>query len=163
MIGRILPAAAICFLGFAGCTVWDAGDGGKVEGLSPARDLVLKQGSEQIAVLNTMDYAKVDDGLKAWLNAATGPLHDQLRKDAPANRQKIVTVRTKAAGAVVDAAVTAVDLRAGNARLIASVRIDLTGHDGAPSTQRKRYEAGLTRTPDGWKLTSLIMIPINGR
>jgi Mce-associated membrane protein len=157
--GRALIAVAVVFLGWSGWTAWQAGPDGQDGGRD--RDLVLRAGQQQIAALNSMDDTRVDAGLQRWLDASTGPLHDQLRRDLAPSRQRIQQARTSAVGTVVDAAVTALDVRAGSAQIIASVRIQLTPHGGTAGLQRKRYEAGLWRTPGGWKLKSLTAIPVS--
>ncbi|OKJ93515.1 hypothetical protein AMK26_34065 [Streptomyces sp. CB03234] len=64
---------------------------------------------------------------------------------------------------VTDAALTALDVRAGTAELIATVRVETTPGDGRPAgTDRKRLEADLTRTGDGWKVTALTAVPVAG-
>ncbi|MFC4910228.1 hypothetical protein [Actinomadura gamaensis] len=160
---RVLLALAVVFLGWAGWSLWQAyrsplGDLGK------DRDTVLRVGSAQVAALNSMDWTRPDDGLKRWQDASTGPLRDQLQREAAADRQKIVQGRTAAAASVDAAAVTSLDDRSGVARLVAAVRITLTpSGGGAPTVQRKRYEAGLARTPAGWRLQSLTVIPVSAR
>ncbi|MFI6518973.1 hypothetical protein ACIBF1_25680 [Spirillospora sp. NPDC050679] len=162
LIGWTLVLVAAVYCGWSGWSLWsETGDADRDPGRE--RDLVLRTGRNQVAVLNTMDHRGVEAGLRAWQDAATGPLRDQLARDAPQSRQKIAKARTGAAGTVVAAALTALDTRAGEARMIASVQIRLTPPAGAPVLQRKRYEAGLTRTPAGWRLKSLTAIPAGAR
>lgn len=59
---------------------------------------------------------------------------------------------------VTDAALTALDDRAGTARLIATVRVE-SRPGGA---ERRRLEATLARTGDGWKVTTLTGVPVAG-
>ncbi|GAB3280568.1 hypothetical protein GCM10027589_07590 [Actinocorallia lasiicapitis] len=162
MIGRVLIVAALVFLGWSGWSWFQPADGPEQQ-LGDSRELVLSQGSRQIATLNTMDHATVEAGLKSWRDAATGPLLAQLGRDEADNRKLVATGKTTAVGTVTEAAVLSLDDRAGRAVLIASVKIDLTAPNTPPSDQRKRYEAGLERTADGWKLSSLSMIPVDGR
>lgn len=155
-------AAIVLAAAFLAWAAWPGGDGGK-DGPARDRDTVLRTARQQIATLNTMDRANADAGLRAWLGASTGPLHDQLRRDEPQSRAKIQKARTSAAGTVTDAAVLSLDTATGRAKVIAAVRVRLTPETGAPSDQRKRFEAGLSRTPDGWKLESLTAIPAGAR
>ncbi|MFD0684253.1 hypothetical protein [Actinomadura fibrosa] len=164
LIGWAAVLAAACFLAWSSWTVWrDGGGDGGPSGPERDRDLVLRAARQQIAVLNTMDCDHVDDGLRAWLDVSTGPLHDQLRRDEPQNRTKIAQSRTGATATVTGAAVTSLDARAGQAKVIASVHVTLTLRGGAPTLQRKRFEAGLARTPAGWRLQSLTAIPAGAR
>ena len=126
--------------------------------LAVNRDAVLRTGSRQIAVLNTLGCGADP---RRWLEVSTGPLRDQLQRSLSDSRQKIAAARTCAVGKVVGAAVTAVDTRSGQAQLLAAVEVTLTPPGGAPTVQRKRYEAGLARTGAGWKLTSLTAVPVD--
>lgn len=159
---RVLIALALALVGWGGWSAAHTPARSAVPDLGNDRDLVLKSGRQQLSTLTSMDYTQVDAGLQAWLNSTTGFLRDQLVRDAAENKKKIQSKRTKAVGSVVEAAVTALDLRAGNAKVIASVRIQVTPSDGtAPGVQGQRYEVGMTRTAEGWKLTSLTAIPVS--
>lgn len=65
---------------------------------------------------------------------------------------------------VTEAALTALDERAGTAKLIATVRVDVTPRGGgAATTDRKRLEAVLTRTgEDTWRVAALSAVPVAG-
>ncbi|POM27392.1 hypothetical protein BTM25_18060 [Actinomadura rubteroloni] len=162
LIGWTFIAVAAVFLGWSAWSYFDASHGdGRAEGRD--RDLALQAGRKQLATLNTLDRTQVDAGLRAWENAATGSLRDQLHRDAPANKQKIAQTGTSAVGSVLAAAVIRLDTGAGEAAMIASVQVKLTPAQGAVTYQRRRYEVGLSRTPAGWKLKSLTAIPAGNR
>ncbi|MEV3927117.1 hypothetical protein [Actinomadura coerulea] len=155
-------AVAAALLAWSGWTVrHDEPD--TRSGPERARDLVLRSAREQIAALNSMDPARVDAGLRAWRDASTGALHDRLAQDEPQNRTRIGQSRTTAEATVTGAAVTSLDVRAGKAKVIASVQVKLALRGGAPTLQRKRFEAGTVRTPSGWRLESLTAIPVGAR
>ncbi|KAB2364753.1 hypothetical protein [Actinomadura montaniterrae] len=162
LIGWAAILAAAAFLGWTAFTLFPAG-GDRASGPERERDLVLRSSSREIAALNTMDRSDPSAGLKAWLDATTGPLHDQLQRDETANRAKIGTSRTSAFATVTGAAVTSLDTAAGKAQVIASVQVTLTPQGGTPTLQRKRFEAGAVRTAAGWKLESLTSIPAGAR
>ncbi|MFG2087485.1 MULTISPECIES: hypothetical protein [unclassified Spirillospora] len=162
LVGWAAILAAVLFLGWSAWTVWQDDPSARMVP-EQTRDLVLRSAGQQIAALNTMNPAEVDAGLRAWLDASTGPLHDQLKRDEPQNRTTIGKSRTTAAATVTGAAVTSLDVRAGKAKVIASVQVELTLHGGSPTLQRKRFEAGTTRTPSGWRLESLTAIPVGAR
>ncbi|GAA2169414.1 hypothetical protein [Actinomadura napierensis] len=162
LIGWAAILAAAAFLGWTAWTLFHGGTGHE-SGPERERGIVLRSGEREIAALNTMDRADPSGGLRAWLDASTGPLHDQLQRDEPQNRAKIGTSRTSASATVTGAAVTSLDTAAGKARIIASVRVELTPQGGAPTLQRKRFEAGVVRTASGWKLESLTSIPAGAR
>lgn len=162
LIGWTAITAAAVFLAWSGWAAWH-GEPDARSGPERARDAVLASAREQIAALNSMDPARVDAGLRAWQDASTGALHDQLARDEPRNRTKIGQARTAASATVTGAAVTSLDVRAGKGKVIASVQVKLALQGGAPTLQRKRFEAGTVRTPSGWKLESLTAIPVGAR
>lgn len=162
VVGWAAVLVGAVFFGWSAWVVW-RDEPAVRSGPERAREVVLRSARQQIAALNTMDPAEVDAGLRAWLDASTGPLHDQLERDQPQNRVKIGNSRTTAEATVTGAAVTSLDVRAGKAEVIASVQVELTLRGGAPTLQRKRFEAGTTRTPAGWKLESLTAIPAGAR
>ena len=145
---------AVLFCSFAG---WSYGQTKGDESLAYAasRDQALTQGRQHIARLTSFDAAHPDSGRKKWLDASTGPLHDELKR----SRAK---TETTARATVTDAALTALDTRAGTAELIATVRVETGPESKAPSTDRKRLEANLARTAHGWKVRSLSAIPVGG-
>ncbi|MFC8449192.1 hypothetical protein [Kitasatospora sp. NPDC057223] len=126
-----------------------------------ARDTVRSVGGQEITRLNSVDTQHIDDWLRQRLDATAGPLHDQMQRTTDADRTALQQSGASARGTVTDSAVTALDLRAGTAKLIATVEVQVTPKaGGAPSTDRKRFEAGLERTPSGWRITTLSAVPV---
>ncbi|WP_018653206.1 hypothetical protein [Actinomadura flavalba] len=162
LIGWSVILAATLFLAWSAWALLSATQSGERD-TARDRDVVLRSGRAHLTALNSMDVRDVPAGLKAWEDAATGDLAEQLRRDAPQNRQKIAQAGTSAKGTVTDAAVTKLDAETGDATMIASVRILLTTSGGDATEQRQRFEAGLTRTPAGWRLKSLTAIPAGQR
>jgi Mce-associated membrane protein len=146
---------AVLFCAFAG---WSYGQTKADDSLAYAasRDRAIEDGRAHIARLTSFDAKDPDTGLRQWLDASTGPLHDELKRT---KAKTDTTVRAT----VTDAALTALDTRTGTAELIATVRVE-TGAGGAKagSTDRKRLEATLARTADGWKVKSLSAVPVGG-
>ncbi|RCG15525.1 hypothetical protein DQ392_25345 [Streptomyces reniochalinae] len=127
---------------------------------SRARDEALAAGRSHLATLNSIDARHITAGLREWRDATTGPLRDQLRRDENTSADTLEERGTSARARVTDAALTGLDDTAGTAELIATVRITTTTRGGAPAADRKRMTAGLERTDDGWKLTSLAPVPV---
>lgn len=125
-----------------------------------ARDAALTAGRQDIARLNTVDAAHLDRDLGLWLDATTGPLHDQLTRTHSADAGQLKAAGTSTRGTVTDAAVTELDTRAGTAKVIATVQVRVSPRDGTATTDRKRFEAGLSRTGGTWKLTALTAVPV---
>ncbi|MQS38732.1 hypothetical protein [Streptomyces katsurahamanus] len=113
------------------------------------RDRALADGTRRIAQLTGFDSG--DPGLtrRRWLSAATGPLHDELNRSKPKSGPT-------ARASVTAAALTALDARAGTAVMIATVRVTLK----PGGSERKRLDATLARTPDGWKVEALSAVPV---
>ena len=144
---------------WAGVSWWQAGHDDAAS-VATTRDDVLRAGTQEIAALNTMNPAHLDQGLRLWLAASTGLLHDQLQSTQAQSRQQIEQAQSAAAGRVTDAAVTQLNSAAGTAEMIAAVDIQVTPRTGSATTDRNRYRAGLIRTAAGWKLSSLTAIPV---
>lgn len=125
-----------------------------------ARDEALSAARQHITSLHTVDHDNVDAGLRRWLGATTGPLHDQLRRTRADSKQRLEQAETSTEGTVTSAAITAVDQEAGTARAIATVTVRVTSGDDEASTERNRYRVTLNRTETGWKLSSLTAIPV---
>ena len=154
-----LLAAALLFCACAGWLHWRAHTDADLAH-SRARDQALAAGRTHLATLNTIDAGHITAGLRDWRAATTGPLRDQLRRSAAKDAAALRERGTDARARVTAAALTGLDTRAGTATLIATVRISTTTRAGSPATDRKRMRAGLERTPDGWKLTSLAPVPV---
>ncbi|MFJ4574057.1 hypothetical protein ACIP4W_21970 [Streptomyces sp. NPDC088846] len=158
----LLAAAVICALGG-----WSYADARGDEDLAYAknRDAALADGKRHLARLNSLDgkdARSVDAGLGAWLDSSTGPLHDQLRRTRRKDAGELAKSGSTARGKVTDAALTALDERTGTAELIATVDVDVTPRTGKGGTERKRFEATLARTADGWKIKALTAIGVGG-
>ncbi|WP_432084782.1 hypothetical protein [Streptomyces sp. bgisy095] len=160
---RILGTGALVVaLGFCGTGAWTYTQARSDEGLSfgRERDAALTEGRQRLTVLNTLDAStreRAEAGVRAWRDASTGPLRTELGRTAPA-------VGASARAEVTEAALTALDTRAGTAKLIATVRVDVTPRGStAPTTDRKRLEAVLTRTGENtWKVAALSAVPVAG-
>ncbi|MET9657292.1 hypothetical protein [Streptomyces sp. NPDC006510] len=127
------------------------------------RDVALAEGKHHLARLNSLDAKdarSVDAGLGAWLDSSTGPLHDQLGRTRSKDAKELTKSGATARGKVTDAALTALDERTGTAEMIATVDVEVTPRTGKGGTERKRFEATLARTPDGWKVKALSAIPV---
>ncbi|WP_395359482.1 hypothetical protein ACHGLA_05130 [Streptomyces sp. YH02] len=161
--GRILGAGALLVaVGFCGTGAWTYAQARNDEGLafSRERDTALAEGRDRLTVLNTLDASTRDNaeaGIRAWRDASTGALQTELGRTEP-------TVGASARATVTEAALTALDARAGTAKLIATVRVDVTPRGGgAATTDRKRLEAVLTRTgEDTWRVAALSAVPVAG-
>ncbi|MCK8679653.1 hypothetical protein [Streptomyces lichenis] len=122
-----------------------------------ARDTALDTGTRQVARLSSVDPRRAAEARTDWLAASTGALHDELEQAKPPS-----STDPAARATVTGAALTALDERAGTAELIATVEVETTPRGGRAATDRRRLEAGLTRTADGWKVSALTAVPVAG-
>ncbi|MFI2645529.1 hypothetical protein [Streptomyces sp. NPDC018610] len=158
----VTGAVLVLALGFCGTGAWTYARARGDDSLSYGRerDEALADGRAAIAVLTTLDASsrqRAQAGIRSWGAASTGPLRDELAQTAP-------KAGTSARGTVTEAAVTALDTRSGTAKLIATVRVDVTpAGTKTPTTDRKRLEAVLERTGGGrWKVRALDAVPLAG-
>ncbi|MFF6882822.1 hypothetical protein ACFY9F_06510 [Streptomyces sp. NPDC012421] len=157
---RILSASALAVaLGFCATGAWSYAQARTDEELAFARerDTALAEGSRRLTVLNTLDAStreRAEAGIAAWRDASTGALRTELARTEPA-------VGASARATVTEAALTALDTRAGTAKLIATVSVDVTPKGRAATTDRKRLEAVLTRTGEHtWRVAALSAVPV---
>jgi Mce-associated membrane protein len=152
--------AALVFAGWSGWS-WSTAADDDALATARARDEALAAGREQVAVLTSLDYHRVDEGVARWLDASTGALRDELARTDESTKNSVREDATVATGAVLDAALSELDARAGTAKMLASVEITLAKEGSAPTSARNRFVAQLTRTDAGWKLSSLDQIPVS--
>ncbi|WP_142213543.1 hypothetical protein [Streptomyces sp. SLBN-118] len=120
-----------------------------------SRDAALDAARRHITTLNTVDGSDVAASLRRWRDAADGPLADELRRTGAKGGKTLAQEGTTTQATVTDAALTSLDDRAGTAKAIATVRVEVTPRTGDATTDRKRFEAALTRTGGAWRLSSL--------
>ncbi|MFD6494361.1 hypothetical protein [Streptomyces sp. NPDC060188] len=157
---NVLTGAGLALaLGFCATGAWTYAQARGDDSLAygQARDAALGDGRHALAVLNTLDAStqqRAEAGVRAWRTVASGPLRDELGSARP-------QTGPSARGAVTEAAVTALDTRAGTAKLIATVRVDVTPVGSTSATpERKRLEAVLARDGDGqWRVRALSAVP----
>jgi Mce-associated membrane protein len=109
-------------------------------------------------VLTTLDAStrqRAERGVRAWRAVSTGPLREELGR---AGAESGASAR----GTVTEAAVTALDPRTGTAKLIVTVRVEVTSAGSSrPAVDRKRLEAVLARTGEAeWKVRALSAVPL---
>ncbi|GGZ32996.1 hypothetical protein [Streptomyces poonensis] len=164
---RLLTGVGLALtVGFCGTGAWTYTQARTDDTLEYGRqrDQALADGRAGIAVLTTLDATtrqRAEKSIRAWRAASTGPLREELgRTEAAAG--------ASARGTVTEAALTALDTRTGTARLITTVRVEVTPAGAAgtagtkkPTTDRKRLEAVLARTGEGeWKVRALSAVPL---
>ncbi|MFI1828807.1 hypothetical protein ACH41E_20500 [Streptomyces sp. NPDC020412] len=164
-------ALAVLLCGYAGWS-YAATRGDDSRAYAEARDRVLADATRHLARLSSFDADDPGATQRGWLDASTGPLRAQLTKSpatargAKGSGGKPATAAT-ARATVTDAALTALDTRAGTAELIATVTVTNTptaspSEKSTATTERQRLQAALARTDAGWKVESLTAVPVGG-
>jgi hypothetical protein len=154
--GYVLVAAATVLLGLSCWSLIQSGRGADHD-LATARDEVSRTAVRDLALVNSIDPKVAELDMTHWLDVATGPFADALKADMPNARAKFADQKTPSHGRVTALAVTALDRSAGEATVLASVRIftEPAGDAAQGTEQRKRYEAGMRRVGGTWKISSL--------
>ncbi|MFE0025697.1 hypothetical protein [Amycolatopsis sp. NPDC059021] len=161
-IAVALVAGTAVFAGWSGYSWFTAANDPAVS-YGGTRDEVLRTGRELVAVLNTLDYHRIDEDLARWRDSSTGPLHEQLSRTDEATKKTLAQNAAVSAGKVLDAAVSELDTHAGTAKMLVSVEISVTKAGAAPAAKRNRFAAALARTEAGWKLSALDQLPVGAR
>lgn len=151
----------------SGSVMWWVTDQDPDRARAQTRNDVLIQARQAISTMNTLDYRKVEDGVKAWGQVTTGTFRDSLTQVSAEDEQLLAEQKKISVGRVVDAAVVDVDVEKGTATVIAAVEV--TVQDDAtpgsePTVKRNRFSAELLRDKgDGnrWKLESLQQVAVN--
>lgn len=141
---------------------WARASGDPAVEAATTRDTVLSAGEQELAQINTIDWHEPDGGLGRWQQQVVGPLADQVKKNRQDNVSSIRNAKTVTRARVVDAAVTRLDQSAGQAGVIGALEVTVAPDGGKPITKRSRVEAGMTRTPQGWKLSSVQVVGLSG-
>lgn len=119
---------------------------------APQDPQVLKDATAAINTLNTMDYRNVDTDLNAWLWATSGQLHSQMTQTTATLKLQFADQHIRMSGKILMIRVDTEDQTAGTAQVSGTddVRISAPGTD---KTNHDRFQAQLTRTDGGWKLS----------
>jgi Mce-associated membrane protein len=157
MTASALLAVAVVFAAWAGWSWLTAPRGPAAAGV---RDTALREGEQAVLNFNTLDYRTVSQGLNLWEQSSTGALHSEIASGRSAFSQEIEQARSVTTAKILDAALTSLNAGKGTASIIVAIQITVTPAKGSASTKQSRQEGVLTRTPSGWKLSSLGQVPV---
>ncbi|MFD9766449.1 nuclear transport factor 2 family protein [[Kitasatospora] papulosa] len=160
MVAAIVLAVAAA--GAAGWGGWDRYEAthDDAAAYAGARDDALAAGEQAVQNMNTLDHAKVKQGLDSWEESTTGDLHKQLVDGRDAFVEQIEAARTVSTAEILSGAVTELDNRAGKAGVMVALRVTVTAPEGKPAVKESRMLGQLTRTSEGWKLSALGQAPV---
>jgi Mce-associated membrane protein len=154
----LVVLAAVAALFFGARWVFALNDDGLE--LAAERDTVLVDAQQAAINLNSLDYTNVGPGLDLWEQTSTGTLLDEFRANR-ADYEKIVTDSERVTTATVtDAAVAELDIRAGTARTLVGLDVEVRPDGQDPVVTRQRLQLEMTRTDQGWKASRVA--PVRG-
>jgi Mce-associated membrane protein len=148
-VALVVAAAAVA--GWFGVAWFNAANDDSLR-YSQVRDEVNRVGQAAVVTMNTLDYRKVDEGLKDWETATTGKLHDEVLKGKQSSRDAIVAAESVTKATVLSSAVAELDDRAGQASVLVALKVHVTVKGEEPRDKFMRLAGKLQRTEDGWKL-----------
>jgi len=153
----VLLAVAVVFAAWEGESWLTAP---RPSAVAQARNEALREGEQAVLNFNTLSYRSVGQGVTLWEQSSTGALHTEIAAGQSAFEQQIKQAKSVTTAKILDAALTALNVRAGTASIIVAMQITVTPAHGAAATKQSRQEGVLTRTPSGWKLSSLEQAPV---
>jgi Mce-associated membrane protein len=153
-----LVVAAAVVAGWFGVAWFQASNDDGIS-FSGARDEVDRVARSAIVTMNTLDYRKLDEGLRNWADITTGPLHDEIANLTPDKKKQLKDAKPVTSAKVTSSAVKDLDDRGGKATVIAAIEKTVQTGDGKPQPSYQRIQATLLRTKDGWKLENLGPVP----
>lgn len=159
----LLAIAAVCagFFGvrWANSRGTTAGGGGGSRSAQLVQE-VLRQGEQDVQNFNTLSYQNLAQGLSNWQNSSTGTLRSETTSGWPSFAKEVSKLKTVTTATILDAALTSLDQQKGTAGIIVALQVTVKPAKGSAATKRSRLEGTLTRTPSGWKLSSLGEVPV---
>jgi Mce-associated membrane protein len=155
LVVTVIAALAAAWSGYS----YRSASGDDSLAFAAERDRVLAAADQAIVNLNTLDHRHVDAGLKVWQDSATAQLYDEIVQGRARLRAEVEKSRTTSTATILESGLTELDARAGKAAVIAAVRVTITGADGKPAANIRRFAGQLTKTSAGWKLSALGQAP----
>lgn len=125
------------------------------------RDAVVQDAQRAMLTLNTLDYQKVQDELTQWEQSATGSLLKDLRANRTTYSRAITDSATVSSATVLDAAVAALDERAGTAQVLIGVDVTSSFDHSDPGCVHRRVRLEMARAGDAWKVATLAPVGEN--
>jgi Mce-associated membrane protein len=152
----LLAAATV----FAAVSGWAWLNAPRASAAAPARDAALRAGEQAVLNFNTMDYRHVARDLTLWEQSSTGALHRQILAGRTTFEQEVTQAQTVTTAKILDAALTSLNVRAGNASIIVALELTVVPAHGTSVAKQSRLAGELTRTAVGWKLSGLGQVPV---
>jgi Mce-associated membrane protein len=123
--------------------------------LAEERDTVLVSARQAAISLNTLDWHDAAGGLDRWQSVSTGSVLDEFTQNRQQYADFVGQAKRTTTATVSDAAVSELDDRAGVARVLVGVDVQVTPDGQQPIPTRQRLQLEMTRTDSGWKVSKL--------
>lgn len=148
-LAALVALAALAALFFGGRWVLALGD----EDLEFAaqREAVLVDARQAAINLNSLDHRNVVAGLDLWEQTSTGPLLEEFRANRAVYERWVTQAGRVTEAKAQDAAVAELDARAGTARVLVALDVEVRAEGQDPVITRQRLQLEMTRTDEGWK------------
>jgi Mce-associated membrane protein len=150
----VLAVLAVVAAGWSGWSWWRAAHDDSLA-LARDRDAALAVAGDGLVVLNTFDYRTGERDIDRWIGVTTGQLARDLAGDRKPQLDRANSTMTVATATLRQAAVTELNLPAGTAKLIAVLDVRVSTGGGAPAPDVSRLNVDLSRTGQGWKVSSV--------
>jgi Mce-associated membrane protein len=148
-LAALVALTALAALFFGGSWLLAVNDDGLE--LAAEREAALVDARQAAITLNTLDHQNVASGLDQWEQTSTGTLLDEFRANRAEYEQVVSQARRVTVATVPDAAVAELNVRAGTARVLLAVDVEVRPEGQSPVVTRQRLELEMTRTDQGWK------------
>ncbi|AHI01597.1 hypothetical protein GCM10010174_08010 [Kutzneria viridogrisea] len=157
-----LAVAVVVAFVFAAVTGWQWFSATNDDNLTfaSARDDVLRIGQQEMVNFYSLDYKDPEKSFNQMVDQATGALADTLKQNKDSWKKQIQDGKASLTVKVLDAAVSDLDNRAGQATVVAMLEFVTTPSQGQPVSSRVPMQSALTRTDSGWKLSQAARIAL---
>jgi Mce-associated membrane protein len=130
--------------------------------LASDRDAALAAAQQAAINLNTLDYHDPNKGLDLWIQSSTGGVRDEFTNNRDTYAKIVADSKRVTQAKATDAAVSELDERAGIARVLVGIDVEVTPDGQQPVTTRQRLQVEMTRTDAGWKVSKLAPVRTPG-
>lgn len=149
-----LAAVILVAVGIAVWAPWSTHNDDAFQQAVRARDGATNAATTALVTLNTIDPARPEETVDAWLRVAGGALESKLQSSR-AQAVKSMRRGPAAEATVLETAVASLNATAGEATVLGVVEIRSTPRKGEPTTAVSRFRVLVQRLGTEWRITYL--------
>lgn len=150
----VLVVLAAGAAGWFGWSWWSAAHDDELA-LATKRDSVLREATQALDTLNTVDYRTAELDIGRWIEVSTGRFGKELADRKKEQIKQVKKAEMVATAKVVGAAVTELHPRKATARVMAVLDIQVRGKDKQGQPRHSLVEVTLTHIEQSWKIKSV--------